>query len=375
MKILIVSTLKRRVGVDITASRSRIIYELSKGLAQKGHEVSLLGTGDSEISGVKTISVIEKGWVDLPPVENPFFREIATMVQLARKIVELQKDFDIIHNHLYPEFFLPLLENELQKPLVTTVHVQATDYIDATLALFKKTIFISISNSHRSLFKKAPIYKVIHNGIDTKLYAFKEKKEDLPSDSEGYLLWIGRLSKAKNSDGTFMDPKGVRWAIKLAQETNSCLILTGNIEDRKFYELDVKPNLNDKIQWYGPISSEQKLTKQEVVKLMQNAKAYLMTVNWQEPFGLVMAEAMSCGTPVIGFNKGAVSELVVDGKTGFVVPQEKGVNGLKEALGKIDTIKPQDCRNHVVKNFSIEKMVGNYEKLYEEILEKNGYQT
>ena len=96
-----------------------------------------------------------------------------------------------------------------------------------------------------------------------------------------------------------------------------------------------------------------------------------MTVNWFEPFGLVMAEAMSCGTPVIGFNRGAVPELVVDGKTGFVVPYEKGVTGLKEALAKINQIKPQDCREHVVKNFSVEKMVDNYEKTYYQILQNH----
>ena len=101
---------------------------------------------------------------------------------------------------------------------------------------------------------------------------------------------------------------------------------------------------------------------------MQKAKVFLMTINWYEPFGLVMAEAMSCGTPVIGFDRGAVKELIVEGRTGFVVPPEKGIEGLKEALSKIDQIKPQDCRNHIVNNFSTEKMVDNYEKTYLDIL-------
>jgi glycosyltransferase involved in cell wall biosynthesis len=361
MRILIVSTLKRKVTPEITASRSRIIFELSKGLAEKGHEVSLLGTGDSQIPSVKIIPVIEKGWVDLPPVENEFFREIATMVQLAKKIVSLQDSFDIIHNHLYPEFFTPLIESELKKPMVTTVHVQATDFIDETLSLFKKTKFISISNAHKSLFKKTQFYKVVYNGIDTDLYSFNEKKED-------YLLWIGRLSKAKNIDGSFMDPKGIKWAIQLAKETGQKLILTGNVEDMEFYNRDVKPHLNDKIQWFGPVSQEQILTKQQVVELMQKAKAFLMTINWDEPFGLVMAEAMSCGTPVIGFNRGSIPELVVDGKTGFVVAPDQGIDGLKNALDEIESIKSQDCRDHVVRNFSVRSMVENYENVYNEIL-------
>lgn len=364
MKILILSTLKRKITRQMTASRSQIIYKLASGLAKKGHQVSILGTGDTEVEGCQTIPITEKGWVDLPAAENPFFLETATIARLIRKMVEIEGNFDIVHNHLYPEFLPPLVEDELKTPLVTTVHIQATEFIDKTLSLFKKTYLISISKAHQSLFKKTKFYKVIYNGIDTNLFSFRPQKDN-------YFLWVGRLSKAKNKDGRFMDPKGVRWAIKLAQETGINLILTGNVEDFDFFNRDVKPYLNDKIKWYGPVSPEQSLTQKEVANLMQNAKAFLMTINWYEPFGLVMAEAMSCGTPVIGFDRGSVSELVIDGKTGFVVPPEKGVDGLKEALGKIDQINPEDCRRHAVKNFSQEKMVENYEKTYLEILAKS----
>ncbi len=364
MKILIVSTLKRKVAKDTTASRSQIIYKLASGLAKKGHQVSVLGTADTNIEGCTTIPVSEKGWVDLPPAENPFFLETATTAQLIRKMVDLQNNFDVIHNHLYPEFLPPLVENELTTPLVTTVHIQWTPFIDDTFALFKKTFLISISNAHKNLFKKTRFYKVVYNGIDTDLFSFSQKKD-------GYLLWIGRLAKAKNKDSSFQDPKGVRWAIKLAEETNCRLIVTGNVEDIEFYNRDVKPHLNDKIQWYGPVTKEQSLPHQKIVQLMQKARAFLMTVNWYEPFGLVMAEAMACGTPVIGFDRGAVPELVIDGKTGFVVPYEQGVAGLKGALKKIQLIKPKDCRDHVVKNFSVEKMVENYETTYQEIINLN----
>ena len=167
-----------------------------------------------------------------------------------------------------------------------------------------------------------------------------------------------------------MDPKGVKWAIKLAKVTGSRLVVGGNVEDMDFYNQDVKPHLSEKIKWVGPVSTELTLTKPEVAAMMQKARAFLMTINWYEPFGLVMAEAGSCGTPVIGFDRGSVKELVVDGKTGFVVSPETGVDGLKEALTKIDSIKPKDCRDHVVKNFSTETMVNNYEALYNEILKK-----
>ncbi|KKQ34738.1 MAG: Glycosyltransferase [Microgenomates group bacterium GW2011_GWA2_37_6] len=148
------------------------------------------------------------------------------------------------------------------------------------------------------------------------------------------------------------------------------MVITGNVEDSDFYERDVKPYLNDKIQWFGPISKEQKIDRAEIVKLMQKAKVFLMTINWEEPFGLVMAEAMSCGTPVIGFDRGSVRELVVDGKTGFVVNPSLGVEGLIKALEKINSINPNDCRQHVLNNFSIDIMVDNYENIYNEVTQK-----
>ena len=165
-----------------------------------------------------------------------------------------------------------------------------------------------------------------------------------------------------------MDPKGIKWAINLAEETGSRLMLGGNIEDIEFYKKDAEPHLSEKIKWIGPVSAELTLTKPEVAKLMQGAKAFLITINWYEPFGLVMAESMSCGTPVIGFDRGSVKELIIDGKTGFVVDPTKGIEGLKEALRKIEIIKPQDCRDHAVANFSTETMVENYKKVYNEIL-------
>lgn len=361
MNILIVSLLKRKITPEITASRPRVIYELTQGLLKKGHQITVLGTGDSNIPGTKIIPIIPTSFVDMPATENPFYTETSYLVKLAKKIEEIAQEFDIIHNHTYPEFINLLTADKIKTPMVTTVHAQGTPELDEVLSLFPTSHLISISQAHAKLFKKAKIYKVVYNGVDTNLYSFNEKKQ-------GYLLWLGRLSKAKNQDGSFMDPKGICWALRLARESGSRLKLAGNIEDMKFYDTEVKPYLNEKIQWIGPVSGEQMLTKKEVADLMGSATAYLMTINWYEPFGLVMAEAMSSGTPVIGFDRGAVSELVINGKTGFVVPPEKGIEGLKNALNKIDEIKPIDCREHVVNNFSIEKMVNNYEVVYNEVL-------
>ena len=348
MKILLVSLLKRAVTPQMTASRPRVIYELATGLLAKGHEVTIIGTGDSQVDGATIIPVIPQGFTTLPPFENPFYAEVSYLVQLAKKVEEIAHDYDIIHNHTYPELFNLFAQERIQTPMVTTIHAQATPELDSALACFHDSNLVALSKAHKASFTKATIKDIVYNGIDTQLYSLQEQKGE-------YLLWIGRLSKAKNNEGEFQDPKGVKWAIELARSTNTPLKLSGNVEDRTFYDQEIKPYLSETIQWVGEVSSEQPLKKEEVVSLMQGARAFLMPINWEEPFGLVMAEAMSCGTPVIGFNRGAVAELVKDGETGFIVESEAGIDGLAKAVERVNSIDPKACREHVVSKFSITK--------------------
>lgn len=364
MKILIVSLLKRKVAPAQTASRPRVIYDLANGLLKRGHKVDILGTGDSYAPGIKIIPVILKSWINRSPAENEFYAQTADLISLAKKLEQISLNYDIIHNHTYPEFINLMIADRIKTPIITTLHAQATPELDRVLAMFPMAYLVSISKAHKKLFKTAKINHVVYNGIDTDLYSFDNQKQD-------YMLWIGRLGKAKNKDGIFQDVKGARWAIKLAQLTNQKLKMAGNVEDIKFFERDVKPHLNDKIQWIGGTSTEYTLSKKQVVKLMQKARIFLMTVNWHEPFGLVMAEAMSCGAPVIAFNRGSIPELVIDGKTGFVVEYKQGIQGLKKALSKIDQIDPRVCREHVKKHFSLDQMVKNYEKVYQLCLKNN----
>lgn len=368
MKILLVSTLRRPVRKDVFASRSRMIYQLAEGLSKKGHEVSLLGTGDSKVPNVKIIPVIEKAMISLPPVENPFLESVAYLIQQAKKMIEIQDDFDVIHNHTYPDFFPHILENELRKPLITTLHaVYDKAYMDQTLSLFKKSHFVALSEAYTKLYEKTKFYSIVYNGIDLNLYTYDEEKDD-------YMFWLGRLPLGKNSDGTFIDPKGVRTAIKIAQKTGKRLLLAGVVENPEFFKKDVEPYLNEQIQWVGSVLGEQSLRIEEVLNLMQKAKVFLMTVNQEEPFGLVMVESMSCGTPVIAFNRGSVPEIVEDGKTGFVVSTDEGVEGLAQAVDNIYNMSAQEyhemseaARFRVEQNFTVENMVLNYKKIYTKI--------
>ncbi len=378
MKILLAASLKRRVAEDVSASRSRIIYQLAAGLFKKGHEVSLLGTGDSVINGVRIIPIIPKSFVDLPKAENPFYAETSHLVRMSRKIEEIGNDFDIIHNHTYPEFINLMAITGTKTPVVTTVHAQATPELDEVLGSFPDANLISISKAHMGQFKKAKFTDCVYNGIDTDIYGYFEKNED-------YMLWLGRLSKARGDDGSFLDPKGVGWAIKLAKATGKKLLISGSVEDQEFYDKEIKPNLGENIRWHGKISSEQRLERSEVVRIMKHAKIFLMTINWNEPFGLVMAEAMSCGTPVVGFNKGSVPEIIRDGVTGFTIEHDgnlskfsvtkTGLLGLVEAVNKIYSLSDEEyvvmrraSRKHVEENFTVDKMVEEYEKVYKKIV-------
>lgn len=363
MKILLASTLRREVTPTITASRSRIIYDLVSGLIKRGHKVTILGTANSRVPGAKIIPVISKGFLDLAPYENPFYAELGFMTKMVKMIEKLAPEYDIIHSHGYPEFINLFALDKITTPMLTTIHLPISPEMDETLSYFSGARLVCLSNSAKKLTKKTKIYRVVYNGIDTDLYKFNPHKED-------YLLWIGRLGKARDKNGNFMDGKGVRYAIKLAQETDSKLLLGGNVEDGEFFNKDVKPHLSEKIKWICPISFQQPLSKQEVANLMGKAKAFLMTTLFQESFGLVTAEAMSCGTPVIGFSNGATKEIIQNGKTGFLVDQKNGVAGLKKALAKIDQIKPEYCRQYVETNFSLNTMINNYEKIYRELIAK-----
>ena len=375
MKILLASTIKRKVSSDTTYSRSRIVYQLAEGLAKRGHQVSLLGTGDSYVDGVKIIPVVDQGFIDISKkegYENIFYAETGYLVKAVKKLVEIGNDFDIIHNHSYPEFMNLFASDVIKTPIVVTLHMSSTPEFtpefDSVLSLFPKAYLIAISNSQKSHFVKSKIYDVVYNGVDINSFLFSSEKED-------YLLWIGRLGQAKKSDGTFVDAKGVSWAIKTAKKTGKKLILSGGVEDKEFFEKEVKPFLNDKIQWIGEISKNQPLSTQEIANYYKHAKAFLMTPNWDEAFGLVIAESMSSGTPVIGFKKGSIPELVDDGQNGFLSPYEEGEEGLSKSVEKLFNFSKSEyelmsrkARRKVEENFSVEKMVEGYEKVYEKIL-------
>jgi len=351
--------LKRPLALTTTASRPHLVYELITRLQKRGHEIIIFGTGDTNIPGVEVIPALPKSLVNLPPVENPFYQHTAGITKEILDAALNSNRVDVFHNHLYPEFLGLLLHKLTTKPILTTVHAQMTPELVAVLKLFPEAHLVSISKSHARLGEGLK-FDLVYNGIDIEAFRM------IQNPTKDYLLFIGRMTGIKDESGNYIDPKGVLTAIEVAKRTDETLYISGNVEDRKFYDEKIKPELSDKIKFIGDVSAEQPLDRETVVKLMQNAKAYLVPINWEEPFGLVMAEANACGTPVIAFRRGSVPELIHDGVNGLIVDT---VDQMVEAVKKVDMISREACRKEVEQMFSLERMVDDYVRLYKGLIE------
>lgn len=373
LTIAFLAPLKRPITLQTTVSRNRVIVDLATGLAKKGHKITIFGTSNSQLPGVEVVGVIPKGIIELGQFENPFYAETAYIAHAITKLLSQQGEFDLVHNHMYPEFLPLLASSRFKTPIVTTIHAQVTEELKMAISDTKDSSkLVSISQSAQSALGLNST--VVYNGIDTEFFIPLEHGDNRKNS---YILFVGRMSKAKDKQGNFLDPKGVQNAIKVAQNSGESLKIVGNVEDKEFYDTLVAPHLSNTIELVGGISKEQNLTRKHIRELFQKAKAFLFPINWEEPFGLVMVEAMSCGTPVIAFNRGSVSEIVVDGLTGYVIDYHRGVDGLVEAVKKLNSMSEGDyqqlrknCRKQVVENFSIAKMVENYEKLYYKIVKR-----
>ncbi len=330
----------------------RIVYFLTEELVKRGHKVFLFASGDSKTSAKLIPSRKRHLAKDKIPWSDTFW-EFEHFSFSFKKIKRM--NFDIVHSHggIRSIFFQDFIDT----PVVYTFHNPlSVNYFQKMppglkiLSLHSKNLNVCfLSNSHLKLCKlKFKRVWTVYNGIDINFFKFSKKPEN-------FFLWVGRVEPKK----------GVENAIKAAKMAKVKLLLVGKIdpERKKYFEKVIKPNLSRKIKYLG------ELPARELLKLYRKAKALLFPLEWDEPFGLVMAEAMACGTPVIAFKMGSAPEVVKDGITGFVVPfldkrGKKNIKGLVEAIKNIEKIKRENCRKWVKEKFTIEKMTENYEKIY-----------
>ena len=321
----------------------RIISFLTEELVRRGHKVTLFAAGNSKTKA-KLVSLTKKGAISEGVSWHDYYFNL-----LNHSIAfERASQFDIIHCHwgIMGGFF----QKFTKTPVLHTLH-NIPSQIDPRWKVFKyykdDLNLVFISKSER---KNAPIrFKhswVVYNGIDTSKFKFNPKPKN-------HFIWIARVCPAK----------GIKEAIEIAKRAKVKLLLAGQIQPhhREYFEKEIKPELNSQIRYLGELSQE------ELSDFYGQAKGCLYPISWEEPFGLIMAESMACGTPVIAFNRGSVPEVIKDGKTGFIV---KNIPEAIRAIKKIDQIDRRECRKWVEKNFTVEKMVDEYEKVYYEILKR-----
>ena len=309
---------------------------LTEGLVARGHDVTLFATADSQTSGTLH-AVCPRGYEE----DRSLIPKVWECLHIS-ELFEHADAYDMIHNHFD---FLPLTYTGLTAtPVVTTIHGFSSPGI---LPVYKKyngkAIYVSISDADRS--PDLDYIKTIHHGIDIKQFDFQPAPDD-------YLLFFGRIHQ----------DKGTREALDIARDCGKKLILAGIIQDQAYYDQFVAPRIdNDKVVYIGSAGPAERN------RLLGKARALLHPIQFNEPFGLSVIESMACGTPVIAFSKGAMPELIENGKSGFLV---NNVDEAIEAVARIEDIDRADCRRRVERHFTIDRMVDDYIQVYETVLEK-----
>lgn len=302
-------------------------------------------------------------------LESKIFTLNYSMFQYASlaKVLERKDEFDIIHFSCAQWYASSILSNT-DKPIVSTVHVNnlKENPLIYVLNNFKKAHLVNISNFSGRPFADYKNRQTVYNGIDLNLFPFQ-------TSSKNYFGWLGRIAPAK----------GLKEALLAARQADIELVASGPKDFSDYCQKEVQPLLDEKRKLIDPVGLGTK------GQFLTDAKAILLPIQWEEPFGLVAIEAMACGTPVIAFAKGAMPEIILDGVTGFIVNpsgedkrgdfivKKTGIEGLVEAIQKINSLPEteyvkmrQASKKRVEENFSVEKMTAGYREVYRKILNK-----
>ena len=307
---------------------------LTEGVVQSGLDVTLFATGDSQTSG-KLAAVCPHPYSEDPSV-NP---KVAECLHIS-EVFERSAEFDLIHNHFD---FLPLTYSGLiDTPVVTTIHGFSSPSI---IPVYKKYNarghYVAISEADKS--PELDYIATVHHGIDIAQFPFSEAAGE-------YLLFFGRIHPHK----------GVHEAIQVAQRVGKKLVIAGIVQDREYFESQVEPHLDgDNVEYLGAIGPAQR------PDVLGRALALLHLISFDEPFGLSLVEAMACGTPVIAFGRGSMPEIIIDGKTGYIVAD---IEQAVDAVDAVQSLERSACRKDVEQRFSQTRMVNDYVSVYRRIL-------
>ncbi|MCD6232764.1 glycosyltransferase [bacterium] len=344
-----------------------IAKNIAEGIAKKGHDVYFFAPQGSKLKATKVISGKLKPLKGKPGKENPILHSPFVQETEKGKIFNLwdqylislmykeaiKKKLDVLHIHPIDRA-LPFGFAFEKIPVLYTLHDPIYKWRAHIFKMFssKNQYLVAVSNSQRKKAKELNWIGTIYNGINLKNFPFSPQ-------SKSQLIFSGRL----------MAKKGVAEAVHATLKAKERLIIVGAPNYGAYWEKKIKPYLGDNIRYEGNIPRD------KIYQYYQKSKALIAPLQWEEPFGLVMAEAQACGTPVIAFDRGSAREIIKDGKTGFVVPSldkngRKNIKGLVEAIKKISKIKRKDCREWIEEKFTLKRMVNEYEKVYYKIIKR-----
>ncbi len=344
MRIAQLAPLWERVPPPQYGGTEAVVSLLADELARRGHQVVLYASGDSEtLAELRSVYPRSLRMAEVDGViDSPAGYE---WVHVANALKD-HAQFDIIHNHSGE---LPMaMSTVVPTPMLSTLHCAITpdaQFVWASYPWFYNTISCASKNGSPD----RNYLGVVYNAIDVASFPYDEDKED-------YLLFLGRISPEK----------GPVTAIQVAKMLGKKLIIAGKVDkaDKEYYHRMVEPLIDGKlIHFFGEANGEQKR------ELYRKAMVVLMPLDWEEPFGLVMAEALACGTPVIAFPRGAAPEIIRDGVTGYLV---NSAEEMAQAVYRLDRISAKNCRQHVQEHFDVPVMADGYLALYERILEMAG---
>jgi len=347
LKIAIVVPPWVRVPPEGYGGIELVVGLLADGLVKKGHEVTLYTVGSSRSkAGVKFF--FEHPMFQASCGDVSSFLNVAVTHSLWAYMDIEREGYDVVHDNTWKEGLA--CARFISTPVVHTIHGNFNWENRKFYGMFVgdgHVGFVTVSRFLMESFPGLNYLGVVYNAVDVSRYPFREEKED-------YYVYVGR----------FNEEKAPHIACKVASELGVKLYLAGKVREereKEYFNAHVKPYLNDNIKYLGEVSEEEKL------RLLSHAKAYLFPIQWDEPFGITMIEALACGTPVVTFRRGSAPEVVEHCRTGFVVDT---VEEFAAVLSEVEAINPRKCRERVEETFSVERMVDGYEKAYREMARK-----
>ena len=341
MRIAQVAPLYESVPPKLYGGTERVVFYLTEELIKMGHEVILFASGDSQTKA-QLIPVcpnalrLDKNCKDF----------IVWHLHMLEEVFKRAKFFDIIHFHI--EYLHLPLAIRYNVPFITTLHgrLDLPEYIPF-FKNFKNAPFVSISNSQRKPLSWLNWQATIYHGLPEDLYKFYPERGK-------YLAFLGRISPEKRPD----------IAIKIAEKFGMTLKIAAKVDkvDEAYFKEVIKPMLKSPwVEFIGEIGEKEKN------EFLGNAYALVFPIDWPEPFGLVMVEALACGTPVVAWNCGSVPEIIENGKTGFIV---ESIESAVKALDKVKDLNREDCRKSFEKRFTAKRMAQDYVHVYQTITPK-----